>query len=128
MKFTFNQTWKDKFGDAIKASEDKRRDFQHGMFSRHLARPDYQFSKLPTKNMNYVKMLKVIWDNPGNIRVWKDVVKHTNPDKAEMERWGSTTCTYLGLAGMIEKTKEEGYILTPLGEEIVSYCFPEERA
>ena len=124
MKFTFNKTWQDAFGDAIEAVKDKIGDNRyHFSYGSPQWAQDYQFSKLPTKDMNYVKMLKVIADNPMEIRVWRDVVKRTNPDKADMKGWGNTTCAYLKIAGMIEKNKLKGYVLTPLGKAVVDYCF-----
>ena len=124
MKFTFNQTWKETFGDAIEAVKDKIGDNKYP-FSYGGAQwaQDYQFSKLPTKDMKYVKKLIVVRDNKGKIFTWKDILRITDPDKVDQPGWGSNTLRYLRSAGMIEKVRPQNYyVLTPLGQAVVDYA------
>jgi len=119
-KFTFSQKWRDLFGKEIDAVKDKigKNRFQ---FSYHGAQwaQEYQFSKLPNLKMKWVQKLIAVRDN--EIRTRKDLLRITDPDKANMTNWGNTTFAYLQIAGFMEKVNGV-YKLTPLGEAVVDYA------
>lgn len=119
MKFTFNQKWQDLFGDEINAVKDKIKNNKYASYNYDQSAQDYQFSKLPSLKYRWVHKLIAIRDN--DVRSLKDLLKITDPDKLDIERWGNGVFAYLSKAGFIEK-KDGKYVLTVLGNAVVDYA------